>query len=291
MYKKTGFLLLCLILTQCSNNQSSMERPLHSYNLSFQSEEFRKLSMDGSYNTRELGGYKTTDGKSVKWGVLFRSDKLSDISLEDQKYLKNLGIQRIVDFRSKTEKTEDPDKIPEGVAYIEMPIEVDGAMRTKIEAILKGEINRNVKDFLIEANEEFIKNYSHIYSKFLKDLAKEQKPTMFHCTAGKDRAGFAAAITLIAIGVSKEDAINDYMKTNEYTAERIDEMISKIELMSLYQTDGELLRPLLGVEREYLEAAFKTAENEYGSIENYIRSGLNISEKEIQQLRSFLLET
>ena len=291
MYKKTGFLLLCLILTQCSNNQSSMERPLHSYNQSFQSEEFRKLSMDGSYNTRELGGYKTTDGKSVKWGVLFRSDKLSDISLEDQKYLKNLGIQRIVDFRSKAEKTEDPDKIPEGVAYIEMPIEVDGAMRTKIEAILKGEINRNVKDFLIEANEEFIKNYSHIYSKFLKDLAKEQKPTMFHCTAGKDRAGFAAAITLIAIGVSKEDAINDYMKTNEYTAERIDEMISKIELMSLYQTDGELLRPLLGVEREYLEAAFKTAENEYGSIENYIRSGLNISEKEIQQLRSFLLET
>lgn len=291
MYKKTGFLLLCLILTQCSNNQSSMERPLHSYNLSFQSEEFRKLSMDGSYNTRELGGYKTTDGKSVKWGVLFRSDKLSDISLEDQKYLKNLGIQRIVDFRSKAEKTEDPDKIPDGMTYIEMPIEVDGAMRTKIEAILKGEINRNVKDFLIEANEEFIKNYSHIYSKFLKDLAKEQKPTMFHCTAGKDRAGFAAAITLIAIGVSKEDAINDYMKTNEYTAERIDEMISKIELMSLYQTDGELLRPLLGVEREYLEAAFKAAENEYGSIENYIRSGLNISEKEIQQLRSFLLET
>ena len=291
MYKKTGFLLLCLILTQCSNNQSSMERPLHSYNQSFQSEEFRKLSMDGSYNTRELGGYKTADGKSVKWGVLFRSDKLSDISLEDQKYLKNLGIQRIVDFRSKAEKTEDPDKIPDGMTYIEMPIEVDGAMRTKIEAILKGEINRNVKDFLIEANEEFIKNYSHIYSKFLKDLAKEQKPTMFHCTAGKDRAGFAAAITLIAIGVSKEDAINDYMKTNEYTAKRIDEMISKIELMSLYQTDGELLRPLLGVEREYLEAAFKAAENEYGSIENYIRSGLNISEKEIQQLRSFLLET
>lgn len=291
MYKKTGFLLLCLILTQCSNNQSSMERPLHSYNLSFQTEEFRKLSMDGSYNSRELGGYKTTDGKSVKWGVLFRSDKLSDISLEDQKYLKNLGIQRIVDFRSKAEKAEDPDKIPEGVAYIEMPIEVDVAMRTKIEAILKGEINRNVKGFLIEANEEFIKNYSHIYSKFLKDLAKEQKPTMFHCTAGKDRAGFAAAITLIAIGVSKEDAINDYMKTNEYTAERINEMISKIELMSLYQTDGELLRPLLGVEREYLEAAFKAAEDEYGSLENYIRSGLNISEKEIQQLRSFLLKT
>jgi protein-tyrosine phosphatase len=171
-----------------------------------------------------------------------------------------------------------------------MPIEVDGAMRTKIEAILKGETDRDVKSFLIEANEEFINNYSHIYSKFLKDLAREQKPTLFHCTAGKDRAGFAAAITLIAIGVSKEDAIEDYMKTNEYTADRIEDMISKIELLSLYQTDGELLRPLLGVEREYLETALKTAEDQYGSIEKYIREGLEISEEEIQKLKSFLLE-
>jgi protein-tyrosine phosphatase len=215
---------------------------------------------------------------------------LSDISEADQNYLVNLGIKRIVDFRSKSEKNENPDKIPQDIDYVEMPIEVDGAMRTKIEAILKGETDRDVKSFLIEANEEFINNYGHIYSKFLKDLAREQKPTLFHCTAGKDRAGFAAAITLIAIGVSKEDAIEDYMKTNEYTADRIEDMISEIELMSLYQTDGELLRPLLGVEREYLETALKAAEDQYGSIEKYIREGLEISEEEIQKLKSFLLE-
>jgi len=290
MYKKAGIFFLCLVLTQCSETIDLMDRPLHKNNSALQGEEHRLLPMDGSYNTRELGGYKTLDGKSVKWGILFRSDKLSDISEADQNYLVNLGIKKIVDFRSKSEKNEDPDKIPEDIEYVEMPIEVDGAMRTKIEAILKGETDRDVKSFLIEANEEFINNYSHIYSKFLKDLAREQKPTLFHCTAGKDRAGFAAAITLIAIGVSKEDAIEDYMKTNEYTADRIEEMISKIELMSLYQTDGELLRPLLGVEREYLETALKTAEDQYGSIEKYIREGLGISEEEIQKLKSFLLE-
>ncbi len=290
MYKKAGIFFLCLVLTQCSETIDLMDRPLHKNNSALQSEENRLLPMDGSYNTRELGGYKTLDGKYVKWGVLFRSDKLSDISEADQNYLVNLGIKKIVDFRSESEKNEDPDKIPEDIDYVEMPIEVDGAMRTKIEAILKGEIDRDVKSFLIEANEEFINNYSHIYSKFLKDLAREQKPTLFHCTAGKDRAGFAAAITLIAIGVSKEDAIEDYMKTNEYTADRIEEMISNIELMSLYQTDGELLRPLLGVEREYLETALKTAEDQYGSIEKYIREGLGISEEEIQKLKSFLLE-
>ena len=290
MYKKAGIFFLCLVLTQCSETIDLMDRPLHKNNSALQGEENRLLPMDGSYNTRELGGYKTLDGKSVKWGVLFRSDKLSDISEADQNYLVNLGIKKIVDFRSKSEKNEDPDRIPQDIDYVEMPIEVDGAMRTKIEAILKGETDRDVKSFLIEANEEFINNYSHIYSRFLKGLAREQKPTLFHCTAGKDRAGFAAAITLIAIGVSKEDAIEDYMKTNEYTADRIEDMISKIELMSLYQTDGEILRPLLGVEREYLETALKTAEDQYGSIEKYIREGLEISEEEIQKLKSFLLE-
>jgi protein-tyrosine phosphatase len=80
------------------------------------------------------------------------------------------------------------------------------------------------------------------------------------------------------------------MKTNTYTAERIEEVLGQIELMSLYQTDAEVLRPLLGVEQEYIETAFKTAEDKYGSLENFIREGLNISDEDIQKLRSQFLE-
>ena len=94
-----------------------MDRPIHKINQTSQTEDHRLLPMDGSYNTRELGGYKTKDGKFVKWGVLYRSDKLSDLSSTDEQYLQNLGIKRIVDFRSATEKTEDPDIIPEGIDY------------------------------------------------------------------------------------------------------------------------------------------------------------------------------
>jgi len=248
------------------------------------------LPMDGAHNTRELGGYTTTDGQTVKWGMLFRSDKLSDISDIDKEYLQNLGIKRIVDFRSEDEKSEDPDKIPEGINYVEMPIRVDGAMRTKIEAVLRGETDREVKSFLIDANKEFVTSYTDVYEGFLRGLINNGSPTLFHCTAGKDRAGFAAAITLIALGVSKEDVITDYMKTNTYTAERIEEVLGQIELMSLYQTDAEVLRPLLGVEQEYIETAFKTAEDKYGSLENFIREGLNISDEDIQKLRSQFLE-
>ena len=291
MFKKAGILFLCFALTQCSKTIDLMERPIHKNNDAFQSEEYRLLPMDGAFNTRELGGYKTTDGRSVKWGVLFRSDKLSDISDNDQKYLQSLGIKRIVDFRSTGEKTEDPNIIPEGINYIESPINVDGAMRSKIEAVLKGETNKEVKSFLVDANKEFINNYTHVYEDFLRGLIDEDGPTLFHCTAGKDRAGFAAAITLIALGVSREDVIEDYMKTNIFTKDKIDEMIDKIKLMSLYQADAEILRPLIGVERIYIETAFKTAEEKYGSLENFIREGLNISDDEIQILRNKFVES
>ena len=291
MSKKAGILFLCFALTQCSETIDLMERPIHKNSNAFKSEEYRLLPMDGAFNTRELGGYKTTDGKSVKWGMLFRSDKLSDISENDQLYLQSLGIKRIVDFRSEGEKTEDPNIIPEGINYVETPINVDGAMRSKIEAVLKGETNKEVKSFLVDANKEFVTNYTSVYEDFLRGLIDEDGPTLFHCTAGKDRAGFAAAITLTALGVSKEDVIEDYMKTNIFTKDKIDEMIDKIKLMSLYQADAEILRPLIGVERIYIETAFKTAEEKYGSLENFIREGLNISDEEIQILRNKFVES
>jgi len=291
MYKKAKILFFCFALTQCSETTDLMDRPIHKTDNAFQNEDYRLLPMDGAHNTRELGGYKTTDGKSVKWGMLYRSDKLSDISDTDQTYLQDLGIKKIIDFRSKEEKEEDPDIIPKGIDYIEMPISVDGAMRSKIEAVLKGETNKDVKSFLIDANKEFVSNYTDVYEDFLRNLIDDDGPTLFHCTAGKDRAGFAAAITLIALGVSKEDVINDYMKTNQFTKERIEEIIGQIELMTLYQTDAEILRPLLGVEREYIETAFQTAEEKYGSLENFIRDGLNISDKDIQKLRNKFIES
>ena len=290
MYKQAGIIFLCLAITQCSETIDLMDRPLHKNNPSFQNEEHRLLPMDGSHNTRELGGYKTTDGKTIKWGKLFRSDKLSDISSADQEYLQNLGIKKIVDFRSEQEKAEDPNIIPTGIKYVEMPISVDGAMRSKIEAVLKGETDRKVESFLIDANREFVTDYTDVYENFLRGLIDEDVPTLFHCTAGKDRAGFAAAITLIALGVSKADVINDYMKTNTFTQERIEEILGQIELMSLYQADVEILRPLLGVEQIYIETAFKTAEEKYGSLENFIRVGLNISDADIKKLRNKFLE-
>ena len=141
---------------------------IHKDNVAYQSEEHRKILLDGTSNTRELGGYKTKDGKSLKWGVLYRSDKLSELTDPDQKYLTQLGIKTVIDFRSEEEKQNEPDQVPSNLKYIEMPIEADGAIRPKVEAILKGDLNEDVGAILVETNKEFISDFSGVFKSFIE---------------------------------------------------------------------------------------------------------------------------
>ena len=291
--KSNNYLLLTIpicLLVGCSNNNVENEmKIIHKDNIAYQSEDHRKILFDGTSNTRELGGYKTEDGRSLKWGVLYRSDKLSELTDADQEYLLQLGIKRVVDFRSSEEKQNEPDQLPSTIKYIEMPIEADGAIRPKVEAILKGDLNEDVGAILVETNKEFISDFSGVYKGFIESLIENQEPTLFHCTAGKDRAGFAAALVLLAVGVPEKIVIEDYMKTNKYTEETIQDYINKINLYSLGSVDAEILRPLLGVEERFIRAALDEIKQKYGSVENFIRDELKIRDESIIELKNFLL--
>ena len=291
--KSNNYLLLTIpicLLVGCSNNNVENEmKVIHKDNIAYQSEDHRKILFDGTSNTRELGGYKTEDGRSLKWGVLYRSDKLSELTDADQEYLLQLGIKRVIDFRSSEEKQNEPDQLPSTIKYIEMPIEADGAIRPKVEAILKGDLNEDVGAILVETNKEFISDFSGVYKGFIESLIENQEPTLFHCTAGKDRAGFAAALVLLAVGVPEKIVIEDYMKTNKYTEETIQDYINKINLYSLGSVDAEILRPLLGVEERFIRAALDEIKQKYGSVENFIRDELKIRDESIIELKNFLL--
>lgn len=291
--KFNNYLLLTIpicLLVGCSNNNVENEmKIIHKDNIAYQSEDHRKILLDGTSNTRELGGYKTEDGRSLKWGVLYRSDKLSELTDADQEYLLQLGIKRVIDFRSSEEKQNEPDQLPSTLKYIEMPIEADGAIRPKVEAILKGDLNEDVGAILVETNKEFISDFSGVYKGFIESLIENQEPTLFHCTAGKDRAGFAAALVLLAVGVPEKIVIEDYMKTNKYTEETIQDYINKINLYSLGSVDAEILRPLLGVEERFIRAALDEIKQKYGNVENFIRDELKIRDESIIELKNFLL--
>ena len=142
-----------------------------------------------------------------------------------------------------------------------------------------------------KANRAFVSNQQQVYGPHLKSLLDDNNiPSVAHCTGGKDRAGFGAAITLLALGVPESTVTDDFLLTNEYTKAKINKYIWMIRLGSFFQTDPEKIRPLLGVEQSFIEAAIDQMKTEFGSIDNYFRDGLGISDAEIQQLRQRFLE-
>lgn len=285
----TAFILL--LIAACS--QPSADRIIPAQLTDPETREtHRKLSFDGADNFRDLGGYETQDGRTVKWGLVYRSDALSDLSKEDRAFMQRLGINTVVDFRTPYEKQEDPDQLPSSVNYVERPVDVEGtAVKQLMETITSGELEGfDARKVLIDANRGFVRSFTPVFGAHLKSLLEQQTlPVVAHCTGGKDRAGFAAALTLLALGVQEETVIKDFLKTNVYTEEKIEKYVWMIRLGSFFKTDPDVIRPLLGVEEVYIQTAIDTIKQDYGSVEAYLKQGVGMSDTDLTKLRNRLL--
>ncbi len=256
---------------------------------------YRKLPLDGAHNFRDLGGYPAADGQTVKWGMLYRSDALDALTEEDLVYVSRLGIRTFVDFRSTPERIEEPDRLPRGALEKPLPIEISmgpitgGSMDEIKQQVMSGEID--LSDVLVDANRALVQDFAHVYREFLSVLLEGgEEAVLFHCTAGKDRAGFAAALILRILGVSQETVIEDYLKTNIYVADEVERTLLMIRFASFFQADLENIRPILGVEERYISAAFDAIDSEWGSFDRYVSKGLGIGPEDVLKLRSIYLE-
>lgn len=242
----------------------------------------RQLPMEGQVNFRDLGGYKTKDGKYVKWGMVFRSGKCNSLTESDLDYLASIPLKTIIDFRSDEEKSSEPDKVPSSVTNeIHYPINPGNLSGIDIsEAIQKGDVEA-CKQYLIDGNEQFVLNFQEEYKAFFENLmAGNKTPLMFHCTAGKDRAGFASAMFLAALGVDRETIVKDYLLTNEMTG-------VTLESMKEIYGDNDMavcMYYISSVQSEYINKAFTTIEKEYGSVENYLTTQLNVDVAKMKKL-------
>jgi protein-tyrosine phosphatase len=144
---------------------------------------------------------------------------------------------------------------------------------------------------LIDANRAFVSDFGDVYSEFLYDLGDpERLPMLFHCTAGKDRAGFAAALALLAAGVPRDTVMQDYLLTNGFSAEHTESTLRILRLVSFFRTAPEDVRPLFEARREYLQTAFDTIDEKYGSTDAYLRQGLGADDALLARVRANLLE-
>ncbi len=262
----------------------SEERPKH-----------RRLFFEGAHNFRDMGGYQTHEGKQVKWGHLYRSDRLSNLTDEDLKFLNRLQLKHIIDFRSENERTAAPSRLPKEsqIETVKLPVFEDGAFVDALwQAIASGQLlGRDLHDIMVEANRNFVRQHRQPFAQFLKIVAQSQNtPLMFHCMAGKDRTGFGAALILTILGVGEEDVLADYLQTNIHLEAnsqlKYEELTTRINSQASY----EELKPILGVHEDYLAAAFETLHTEYKSFDDYLYRGLNLEAQDIENMRRAFLD-
>ena len=273
----------------------SFERPIplkFSENLR---EDYRKLPFTGAHNFRDLGGYKTEDGRTVKWGKIYRSDNLHSLTDEDLKYMKRLNIKSVVDFRSLEERESEPDRLNPDMTQVLLPINFqpkelnDDSIKNIIKDLTFGDLDSSnlLRDFNIVIVEEFAEEYKNFFRYIIENNAE---PLVFHCTAGKDRAGFASAMILTILGVPREKVIEDYLLTNTYVKDHVDDKMLEIELKTFFRADTDNLRKINLVEERYIQAAFDTIDSKWGGMDRYISEALNLNEDDILKLQDFYLE-
>ena len=226
------------------------------------------IELDGTYNFRDLGGIKT-----VKEDLLYRSDRLSELSDNDIKKIKSLGVKRIIDLRSIGEIESHKDKVIEGIENIALPISL---------AFTMDELNSmNEKEVLMvldKANEELITKHFKVLEDFL-NLLLDPIPTIFHCTSGKDRTGFATLLIYHILGVTFKEIMSDYLDSNEYIKPKLKEQFTKMNIDIKF-------KPLMFVEERYINKALTVAKEKYGSLDNFILNKLNFGLDKQELLRN-----
>ncbi len=252
--------------------------------------EFEKVA-----NFRDVGGHTTSDGARVRRGRLYRSGHLAHASDRDVTILGELGIRRVFDFRNEQDIGLDgADRLPEGIEHLRLPMP-NPARADDLRALIRETESEKMHSIfgggraaqmMIEGAASLVRHRQEVYGLFLRELAHAHSyPALFHCSAGKDRAGWACSVVLLAVGVPEEQIIEQYLMSNA-EVEAIRARVSA-EFTSPHT---ELLRPFLEVRAEYIRASFDAIHADYGNVDDYIHDGLGVTEDERQALREHLLE-
>ena len=246
----------------------------------------RVLPLEGGQNFRDLGGYRTTDGRMVKWGVLMRSGAMSRLTEKDFAYLASLGLKTVVDFRDTRERTSEP---------VNWPADAKPQVFTKDYALDNGMfMNLLMKPGLSaeqakQAMATFYRDVPNVfadqYRTLFDQLLASDGAVAFNCTAGKDRTGVAAAILLSVLGVDRETAIQDYLLSNRYYRP-LPPKAGDPALAMFSKLSPEVRQALMGVDRSFIENAFATMDAYPGGIKGYYREKLGLDDLKIARLQA-----
>ncbi|HTK61019.1 MAG TPA: tyrosine-protein phosphatase [Pseudonocardia sp.] len=243
----------------------------------------RSLHLAGAPNFRDLGGYRTIDGRWVRMGVLYRSDQLDKLSDTDQAKLSRLGIRTVVDLRTGAERASGPDRLPAGARPVVADVLGGTDTPTDMSALLArpgdpAATMRELERTMVEAP-----GAQAAYRSLLTEIRRPDRlPLVFHCTAGKDRTGWAAATVLTALGVPGDQVLGDYLESNRYALPKYAPMLTALPLPQSVRAHA-----LLEVRPDYLHAGLDDVAARYRSMDDYTTKVLGVP---VDTLRDSLLE-
>lgn len=248
----------------------------------------RNVNIPGIQNFRDLGGYKSVDtGKSARWGMLYRSAQIDSIPPCSRRELKNIGIRTIIDLRSEEELHNYPQLHNDEFKIVHIPIPT-GNMDKILQGIQEEKIKSDTIYRLVERmNRELVTNYRKEFKELFSVLLnRDSYPAVIHCTSGKGRTGIVSALLLAALGVNEDVIMSDYRLSNDYfNIPKASKYAYELPVNS-----QEAITTIYSAKEDFLNAAKEQIESEYGSVQAYLTKGIGLSAKEIEQLRSILLE-
>lgn len=249
----------------------------------------RLVDLRGGFNFRDLGGYATREGQTLRWRQLFRSGSMAALDEADQQRIHEFGIAAIVDLRSSHERAAQPSRLhPDARPRIwSRDYESSGA---DLIAYLASDAAKPevAHERMAELYRALPYEQAEGYQALFEQLASGPLPLLFHCAAGKDRTGVAAALLLDALNVPRETIFADYALTDHY----FDRACAVIRASESWFADigPELIEPAMQARPGYLAAMFETIDARHGSIAGYARDILGFGPDVIPALRRRLLE-
>lgn len=252
----------------------------------------RIIEVDGVFNFRDMGGYRTTDGKKVKTGLVYRSGALGEITEAGLAKLQELGIKLICDLRSHEEQVAAPNKLPQNPAptYAHLPLLAADNRRERLMALLfnRSRFNTMMPEMYTRV---IVDGNAHLYGDILRRIANADNLSMIiHCTAGKDRTGVAAMLILSLLGVPEDVILADYSLSNLYYEHFLQFGRLAVSSIAWMGITAEDLQPLFISHPDTLKATLAHIHRKYGSVENYLRSAAGVNDEIQQKIKTNLLE-
>ena len=238
----------------------------------------------GGSNFRDLGGYRTADGRTVRRGAVFRSAHLGSLTDERSRRAGKLGVRTIVDLRGVNEAAETPHLI-DGLACRVVGAHIEPRRRRQDPRRRRRRQRPTpylMMQFLTDHYREYPRRCAPGFRTLFATLSDgTHRPLVFHCTAGKDRTGFASALLLTLLGVPWDDVMEDYLRTNELWTGHIGRYP---------ELDIDTRAAIIEARTPYLEAAFEVVRADFGSPEAFAEKALGLDAAARERLKADLLE-